>query len=207
MDGGRSLRPKAVCHYLIERMSFAGITKIFMVLRPGKWDILAYLGDGSMLNVHLAYLMTRLPFGAPYTLDQAYPFVRDSLVVFGFPDIIFQPDNAFEILTQRQCATGADLVLGLFPTERPQTTDMVEIGDDGWVRSFLVKPLRTDLRDTWIIAVWTPVFTQFMHDFLEGTGIPNSAQPFELSFGDVIKASLDRGLRVHGVPFADHCYL
>jgi glucose-1-phosphate thymidylyltransferase len=88
------------------------------VLRPGKWDIPAYFGDGGMLNVHLAYLMAKLPFGTPYTLDQAYPFIRDSPVGFGFPDIIFQPNNAFKVLTEWQNATGADLILSVFPPNR-----------------------------------------------------------------------------------------
>lgn len=37
----------------------------------------------------------RLPFGAPITLDQAYPFVHDKIIALGFPDIIFKPDDAF----------------------------------------------------------------------------------------------------------------
>jgi glucose-1-phosphate thymidylyltransferase len=85
-------------------MRLAGVTRAYIVLREGKWDIPAYLGDGTMLNMHLAYLMMRLPFGAPYTLDQAYPFVQDALVAFGFPDIIFQPDDAFVQLLARQAA-------------------------------------------------------------------------------------------------------
>lgn len=39
-----SLRPK-VCHYLLESMRLAGIGKTYVLLRSGKWDIPAYLGD------------------------------------------------------------------------------------------------------------------------------------------------------------------
>jgi glucose-1-phosphate thymidylyltransferase len=109
VDEGRSLRPKVICHYLLEKMRLAGATKAYIVLRQGKWDIPAYLGDGTMLNMHLAYLMMHLPFGTPYTVDQAYPFVQDALVAFGFPDIIFQPDDAFVQLLARQAATEACL--------------------------------------------------------------------------------------------------
>ena len=207
VDDGHSLRPKAVCEYLIERMSHASIRKIFLVLRPGKWDIPAYLGDGSTCNVHLAYLVARLPFGAPYTLDQAYPFVRNSLVAIGFPDIIFEPDDAFKILAQRQSATGADLVLGLYPTDRPQITDMVECADDGWVRSFVVKPQHTTLRDTWIIAVWTPVFTQFMHEYLAFCQMRDAAHSVELSVGDIIRVALKKGMKAFAVPFPAHHFV
>src|SRR5215510_16410745 len=63
--------PKVVCHYLLEKMRAAGITKAYIVLRQGKWDIPAYFGDGSMLGMNLAYLMMGSSLGPPYTLDQA----------------------------------------------------------------------------------------------------------------------------------------
>src|SRR5262245_10421875 len=66
------VRPKVVCQDLLEKMARAGIHKVYVVLRTGKWDIPAYLGDGSAFHVNLAYLMMRLPFGPPYSLDPAY---------------------------------------------------------------------------------------------------------------------------------------
>ncbi len=51
-----SLSPKAVCLYLLERMRLAGITKIYIILRNGKWDIPAYLADGKISNMHLYIL-------------------------------------------------------------------------------------------------------------------------------------------------------
>ena len=89
-DNKRERRPKAVCHYLLEKMRLAGIRKAFVVLRNGKWDIPSYLGDGKMLDMQLAYLMMDLPYGPPYTLNQASPFVKDALVAFGFPDILLR---------------------------------------------------------------------------------------------------------------------
>jgi len=66
-DAGHGLQTKVVSHYLLEKMRLAGITKAYIVLRPGKWDIPAYFGDGLFLNMHLAYLMMRSPLGVPYT--------------------------------------------------------------------------------------------------------------------------------------------
>ena len=63
-------RPKVVSHYLLEKMRFAGISKAYIVLRPGNWDIPAYFGDGSMLKMRLAYLMLGPPFGVPFTLTK-----------------------------------------------------------------------------------------------------------------------------------------
>ncbi len=215
MDGGRNLRPKVACHYLLEKMRLAGITKTYIVLRQGKWDIPAYLGDGAMLDMHLAYLMMRLPFGVPYTLDQAYPFVQNSLVALGFPDTIFQPDDAFVYLLDRQAATKAEVVLGLFPTDQPQKGDMVELDEVGRIRQLVIKSSHTYLRYGWIIAVWTPNFTQFMHKYLAaiqarneqnqtGSNLPGQQ---ELFIGDVIQAAIDKGLPVETVLFPDGTYL
>ena len=89
------MRPKVVSHYLLEKMRLAGIQEVYIVLRPGKWDIPAYFGDGSALGMHLAYLILGVPFGVPFTLDQAYPFVRNATVAFGFPDMLFDPEDGF----------------------------------------------------------------------------------------------------------------
>jgi len=213
VDEDHSLRPKVVCHYLLEQMRLAGINKAYVVLREGKWDIPTYLGDGTMLGMHLAYLMMRLPFGAPYTLDQAFPFVQDALVALGFPDIMFQPDDAFVQLLAQQAATKADVVLGLFPTDQPHAADMVEWDDSGQVRRIVIKPAQTDLRYAWIIAVWTPAFTHFMHAYL--VAIQKGAQdkasngkpkPRELFVGHVIQAAIEAGLRVEKLLFPDGSY-
>jgi glucose-1-phosphate thymidylyltransferase len=181
-------------------MRLAGVRKVYIVLRQGKWDIPAYLGDGSLLDMHLAYLMMGLPFGAPYTIDQAYPFVQEALVAFGFPDVLFQPDDAFVQLLARQAETQADIVLGLFPSDQPHTADMVDFDESGQVRQILIKPAQTDLTYTWMIAVWTPVFTQFMHDYLANVVTQAPGQK-ELFVGDVIQAALLQGLPVQTVLF------
>src|SRR5688572_19363039 len=55
-ETGNAKRPKVVSHYLLEKMRLAGVSRIYFILRTGKWDIPGYYGDGSMLNVPVAYL-------------------------------------------------------------------------------------------------------------------------------------------------------
>jgi glucose-1-phosphate thymidylyltransferase len=211
VDDGRSLRPKVVCHYLLEKMAFAGINKVYIVIRQGKWDIPNYLGDGSMLNLNLGYLMTSSTLGAPYTLDQAHPFVQDALVAFGFPDILFRPDDAFVQLLRCQGSTDADISLGIFPAHQPHVMDMVDVDGNGRIRSIIIKPSQTQLQYAWIFAVWTPVFTRFMHEFLQTHKPPNGnsdrVEREELSVGHVIQASIHNGLRAHAVTFNEGAYL
>lgn len=212
--GNRGRRPKVVSHYLLEKMRAAGVRRTYIVLRGGKWDIPNYFGDGSALGMHLAYLMMGVPYGSPYTLDQAYPFVENTLVAFGFPDILFKPDDAFVQLLARQAATRADLVLGLFRAHNHRAMDMVETASNGAVTSIQIKPSVTRLSNAWIIAVWTPAFTHFMHEYLRriahesGRNVSASAtvQP-ELSVGHVIQAAVHEGVRVQSVVFPKHRYL
>lgn len=215
VDASGALRPKVVCHYLLERMRLAAVTNVYMVIRDGKWDIPGYLKDGKMLNMHLAYMVIDVSFGAPYTLNQAYPFIQDAVVAFGFPDIIFQPDDAFVRLLARLSASNADIVLGLFNASRPHTVDMVDQEPDGRIRGIQIKPTHTDLRYTWLIAVWTPTFTRYMHDYVimdhkrrdankPGQTILNKC---ELFVGDVIQSAIEHDMRVDSVTFDKGEYL
>lgn len=194
-----SLRPKPVCIYLLEKMQLAGINKVYIILRDGKWDIPAYLGNGTDLNIHFAYLIMGLPFGAPYTIDQAFPFIQDRIVAFGFPDIIFKPDDAFIRLLARQRETDADIVLGLFPVEQPEKWDMVELDGNTRIRRILKRPVRTKLRYTWTISVWTPVFSDFMHRHLIELQESGEQKQKELFMSDVFQQAIEKGLRVEGV--------
>ena len=212
--GGNS-HPKAVAHYLLERMQKAGVSKVFIVLRKGKWDIPDYFGDGKMLNMSIAYLLMDLPFGVPYTIDQAYPFIKDATVIFGFPDIIFQPRDAYVKLLKKQADTLADIVLGIFPANQPHKMDMVDLDKEGRVRGIQIKPSQTDLRYAWIIAIWTPVFTKFMHECVVNelaldrrtNGDGNIEKKQELFVGDIIQKALNYNLCVECVSFSTGTYI
>jgi glucose-1-phosphate thymidylyltransferase len=203
-------RPKVVIHYLLERLRLAGIYKAFVILRDGKWDIPSYTGNGARWDMHLAYLMVDVSYGSPYSLDQAWPFVHNARIALGFPDIIFSPEDAFINLLRRQEQSGAEVVLGLFPSDHPQKMDMVDADDRGHVRAILIKPQRTTLRYSWMIAVWTPTFTQFMHAYLahkinmlQATHcMSDELRPFkELYVGDVILEAMASGMRVESEIF------
>jgi glucose-1-phosphate thymidylyltransferase len=206
-EAGQSLRPKVVSHYLLEKMRIAGISKAYFVLAPGKWDIPAYFGDGSLLNMHLAYLILGAPFGVPFTLDQAYPFVLRDTVAFGFPDILFDCEDGFSKLLVQQAASHADIMLGLFPANHPfSQEDRVDFNDDGEVREIILKPSQSRLRYSWAIAVWNPSFTRFLHDYVADNK-PTAERSSELSAGHAIQAAIRTGLRVIGLILNEKPYL
>ncbi|MBF2064427.1 MAG: dTDP-glucose pyrophosphorylase [Calothrix sp. C42_A2020_038] len=202
------LRPKVVSHYLLEKMHLAGIETAYFILRPGKWDIPAYFGDGAMVSMNLGYLVMGLPYGVPFTLDQAYPFVQDAIVALGFPDILFEPADGFISILARQATTGADVVLGLFPTDQPQKAGMVDFDNRGRVNLVIEKPLQSNLRYMWAIAVWAPTFTIFLHQYVSKLKeINDFSYPPELPIGNVIQASIECGMHVEAEVFENGAYL
>ncbi len=198
-----SMHPKPVCVSLLEKMRAAGATEAYIVLRNGKWDIPAYLADGEMLNMHLAYLMMGLPYGVPFTLDQAYPFVRHATVVFGFPDILFHPEDAFLKLLSRQDESGADIVLGLFPVSTPGQMDVVDLDGDGRICRIHIKPAEITSSYTWIIASWAPSFTAFLHKYVSAVLKENGSdlENREVCFSDVMNAAIQNDMLVDNVIF------
>ena len=204
-DKPEFIHPKPVCISLLEKMKFAGAKEAYIVIRHGKWDIPSYLSDGSMLDMHFAYLMMDLPYGVPYTLDQAYPFIKNELILFGFPDILFSPFDSFKKLLKKQRDSSADIVLGLFPVSNPGHMDEVEVNQEGNVFRIHIKPVAAVSPHTWIIAAWNPTFTHFLHEYViqrlkHGLSNPNSG---EVWFSDVMNAAIQNNLTVEPLLFPE----
>ena len=204
--GKEGMWPKASCQYVLDKMRLAGIRKVFFILREGKWDIPSFLGDGQNCGLHIAYLMRNLPYGVPFTLDQAYPFLEDKMVALGWPDIILQGENEYQQLVDCQNVTNADVVLGLFPADRPEKVDMVELDGRGRVQEIVIKPKKTRLRYTWGMAIWTPAFSIFLHEFVLMAQQSAETSP-EIFVGDVIRAAFRKGLKVEAVQVSDKPYI
>jgi dTDP-glucose pyrophosphorylase len=209
----KSPKPKAVCQYLLGAYNRAGISNVFVVVRNGKWDIPAFLGDGASVDLNLCYLVVGENGGPAFTVDGAFPFIRSFRVVFGFPDILFAPDNTFKTLLEHQDSTGADVVLGLFRAEG-RSNEIVETGPNGNIVAIRRTSRELNHGLTWISAVWTPGFSQFLHQYLRAefihspdslckSGTPQS----EFPVGEAIAAAIEHGISVQGVVFRDGHFL
>jgi glucose-1-phosphate thymidylyltransferase len=80
----RRPRVRVAMSHLLESLRCAGVKKAFVVLRKGKWDIPNYFGCGKACGPQLAYIITEVLVGVPYTIDQAYPFIKDCQVLLVF---------------------------------------------------------------------------------------------------------------------------
>lgn len=215
-DARGELRSEVVSDHLFEKFRRAGLTRAYVIVREGKWDIPAYFGDGRNIGLNVAYLVIKDSIGPPDTLDRAFAFVARQSVAFGFPDILFGPDDVFERLLRHQDDTNADIVLGCYPAHDVRQVDMLELEEGGRVRSIALKPPSSTLRFTWICAVWTAAFSEFMHNFVRGersTTVLDTAayrdidSQGDLPVGAVIKSAIENGLRVYGVTFPDEPYV
>ena len=208
-----NLRPKVVSQYLLDKYREAGASKVYFILKNGKWDIPAYYGDGTMMGMRFAYLIRNLPHGVPYTLDQAYPFVRGAKKLLGFPDILYAPDDAFVLADKTLTQKEADLVIGLYPVKNKQQMmkcDMVQWNmGTGQIEKIVVKPKKTKLEHSWVFAIWSPVFTQFMHEYLKEDSKERREKNItkEIHLGHVIQRAIAMGLKVYGRLFPDHNFI
>jgi glucose-1-phosphate thymidylyltransferase len=204
-DASGNMKPKVVSHFLLDRFIAAGIKKAYFVLRKGKWDIPQYYGDGEQVGINLAYLIMNIPHGHPFTLDQAFPFTRSSFVAFGYPDILFSPDDAFSHLIKKQAATNASIVLGIFPIGQDQRWDFISFGENGKVATVTHKlPPPGRPRLGFGIAFWTPSFSDFMHEFLSRAITQNNfvaPDGKEYIMVHVLQAAIDEGVSVETVVF------
>jgi len=192
-----------VIGHLIECMQIADAEKAFVVIRKGKWDIPAFLGNGSSHGLPLAYVVTEILDGVPFSVDQTYSFVSAKHVLFGFPDILFKPKTALRQLLQRREITKADIVLGLFPTRNHAAMDMVEITSKGRVVAVQVKPKRTRLKWTWILAVWGRNFRNYLHDTISkfANEPAKRIKGAEIHMGHVLQSAIRADIYVDTVSF------
>jgi len=132
--------------------------------------------------------------GLAHALVSAYHLVRGKTVLFGMPDTIMSPTNAFQI-GLNALNTGCDMILCLFPTQHPDKFGMVSIKVDGQVLQIVDKPQATKLIYMWGCIIWRPNFTEYLYSKVrkEDNG----------DFADIINQAISDGFKVNSVKFAD----
>jgi glucose-1-phosphate thymidylyltransferase len=196
-------RPKVISQYLVEELMAAGAQRMFIILGEGKHDIMSYYGAGRRFGTNVAYLFQEHLRGMPFALDLAYPWLKGETVLFGMPDTIVEPKDAYVRLINHHRKAEADLTLGIFDTDTPWKFSPVRMDNEGRVLSIVDKPKDTQVRNTWGICCWGPRFTEMMHQYL-ATLAPDRK---EVVLADVFTSALDQGLSVRGIHFEDGQYL
>jgi glucose-1-phosphate thymidylyltransferase len=183
--------------YLLEGFRSSGICKALVGLRVGKWDIPKYFEDGESAGVHLAYVPLRNSASVTHTLCSLLPMASGEICALGFPDILFSPCPAFRPMLQRLIEDPVDVVLGLFPTHRPEKSDMVAVDPSGAVTDIRIKEPDAGLANAWTLAVWTPAFSER----ILAHGHVRETEHRELHIGEVFLRELREGARISSVAF------
>lgn len=191
-------RPKVVASYLLDSFIEAGVRDVFWLLDRGKADVMSYFGSGAAFGARLAYVAVDSSPSVVHTVDRAWSFLRGRPVLFGFPDIIFEPSALAKRVWERLRGGGADVVLGAVHAPPEQIADRVLVGPEGRVLEVRVKPLDSSW-PAWIIAAWAPGFTDFLHTWLgeqQTGGARATPLPPELYLGHAVQAAIEGGMSV-----------
>ncbi len=184
--------PQPIVIASLEQMQRAGVADCVVVIAESKLEIARVLGERAA-GVSLAYVVRSVPRGLADALDATHAWTRERDVCLALPDTLVTPDDAMARIVAELHASGADLVLGVFPTEHPEQLGPVRIADDGRVLEVLDKPAQTDVRNTWGMAVWSPRFTALLHEAVTATQT--------VVLGEVFDRAVKMGLAVRAVAF------
>jgi glucose-1-phosphate thymidylyltransferase len=195
-DGDMQLRP--IADFALRAVAKAGADSAVLLISPEKTEIVQVLGAGSAVGMAIAYVVQPEPLGLPEGVRRARPWLEQRGVIMALPDTVIFPQNAAEIIEASRRESGADLMLGVFPTDEPERLGPVDLGIDGTVRRILEKPSASDLRNSWGIASWSPTFTKFCCEWDQ-----NRASVGEGAIGEAFEAARRAGLAVRGVYFAE----
>jgi glucose-1-phosphate thymidylyltransferase len=189
---------------LLRACAAAGLARALVVTRPEKRDIVEALGDGSRWGLPVVYRFLARSRSVPDTLAQGLCDEREAEIVLGFPDVLYQPPGALTTLVREFARRAADdVLLGLFPTDRPDKADMVAV-DGGRITELRVKPGPCELRWTWLLAVWRPSFSRLL---IEAVACQPAEFERELQVSDVLSAAIAQGLAVGGIEFPGGSHL
>lgn len=188
--GGGQEDGNPVISHVLSCMNLAGVNDVIVVLREGKQDIVEYLTSSEWNHLSFAFETTPGTSGVPETVALGLGDSEARSVVFGFPDILFRPRNAFVKLIEHLEDSAADVVLGLFPTDNPKKMDMVDTDDSGRIVEIQIKPDSTTLDLTWILAAWRPSFSAYIAANHDGDHL-----------GHVFQAAMADGMQIDTVSF------
>jgi glucose-1-phosphate thymidylyltransferase len=196
--------PKVALSYLLDYMTLAGITDFHLIINKDKWDIPSYFRGGRYPNTNICYHIVDNQYGVPFTINQAFPFIKNRFVALGFPDILFRPENAYSIIINELLKQGEiNIILGLFPTNRPDKCDMVVFDNDLNITNIIIKPTgKTTMKYSWLVAAWKPDFSAFLHDFVthELAALDeNNLNRLEYHMGHVFISAIKKGIKIKGI--------
>lgn len=194
-ESNGSAVPVPVISLSFGAMNTAGVRDAVVIISDRKPDLFGYLGDGSQFGMNLSFVQQIQPTGLLAAVDLAYRWCRFSCCTLVLPDTIVYPRTALNEIVEAVEKDSLDLALGVFPTSVPERLGPVRFASDGTINEVLDKPRKTDLRNTWALAAWSPRFFDLAHQvagFEGGGAIP---------IGNVFDMAVKKGMKCKAIFF------
>lgn len=203
-QGGQKV--KVVSSYLMDHMKDAGVTDFHLIIKEGKSDIPTYFNKIKQANINLFYHLAKVDYGVPFSLNTAYPFIKDKIVCLGFPDILFKPKKVYnQLLNKLVSNKDTSIVLGVMPINKPKKWDMVEYDSNNKIKRIVIKSAaEKSLKYGWFCAVWNSDFSDYLNSYvlsLLEEKSPEELKNIEIYIGDVVRAAIENNFNVDSVIF------
>lgn len=197
---------KPISQFVLNSLTMTGLRHVVFVINETKHQLIGYFGDGHRFNCNISYVVQEAETnreqstspGLAHALDLAYHLTHGKTVCFGMADTIMQPGNVFSHALNT-ASPDADVILVLFPTERPEKFGMVRLDPAGQVLEIVDKPRKTDLTLMWGGIIWRSQFTEYLHDSVRLKGISD--------FARIMNEAIADGMKFAGVSIENGVYI
>jgi len=162
---------KPVSQFSLDYLKKADVNQITFVINETKDELISFFGNGSKFECNINYVVqepwesaseAKSP-GLAHALDSAYHLAKEKYVFFSMPDTIMVPNNVFSV-AKESTPENTDVQLILFPTNSPEKYGMVSLDNGNKVLKIIDKPQKTNLNYMWGAIIWSPRFTEFLHN-------------------------------------------
>lgn len=200
----RDNRYKPISQYIVENLTSSGVQHIVFVINETKHQLIGYFGNGSRFNCNFSYVVQEqrednnqsTSPGLAHALNSAHHLITGKTVCFGMADTIITPINIYQMLMESASSTD-DVLLGIFPTDRPEKGALVRMDNNGRVFRIDDKPKNPDMKSTWGVIIWRPRFTNYLKSQID-SGVYDFAQ--------IMNNAIQAGLNFHGKFLPDATY-
>jgi len=191
-------RYKPVSQYIVDQIRSANIQHIVFVINETKHQFIGFFGSGQRFDCNFSYVVQETKElkeestspGLADAINSSYHLIKSKKIVFGMADTIIRPADTINQAVQ-MFSDEIDVMLCLFPTTTPNKFGMVEIDDNNRVNKIIDKPLKTSLIYMWGCILWTPKFTEHLHELVHDKGI--------LDFAFIMNSAITAGFNFKGL--------